>query len=145
MSSDPARRWNRYDALALSAWTVAVVLVFRDAALLRGALFYFDITDLNYPYRAFLFRELAAGRFSRWMPDLDCGLPLFCESQAGYFHPLKYALYPWMSTWKAFNLGQPLGRQPVGAGQPDQGKRALRRRLHPEVQVGTGPVRRAGL
>lgn len=96
--------WGRADALAIAAWTAAIVVIFRDAALMRGALFYFDITEINYPYRAFLFRELAAGRFSRWLPDLYCGMPLYSESQAGYLHPLKYFLYPWMTTWKAFNL-----------------------------------------
>ncbi|MDB5351605.1 MAG: Bacterial rane protein YfhO [Planctomycetota bacterium] len=113
-SSDPAAKifpwtpdrtpWSRADGAAILAWTVAIVIVFRDAALFRGALFYFDITELNYPYRAFLFRELAAGRFSRWLPNLYCGMPLFSESQAGYLHPWKYLFYPWMETWKAFNL-----------------------------------------
>ncbi len=71
---------------------------------LRGALFYFDITEINYPYRAFFAEELQAGRFSRWCPALYCGLPLFSESQAGYLHPFKYLFYPWMETWKAFNF-----------------------------------------
>ena len=108
--------WGRADALAIAAWTIAVVLVFREAATLRGALFYFDVTELNYPYRAFLFRELAAGRFSRWLPDLYCGMPLFSESQAGYFHPIKYLLYPWMAAWKAFNLDTVLSIWLTGIG-----------------------------
>ena len=37
-------------------------------------------------------------------PTSTAGWPLFSESQAGYFHPFKYLLYPWMATWKAFNL-----------------------------------------
>ena len=101
----PERRpWGWADALALAAWTGAVVLIFRDAVLLRGALFYFDVTEINYAYRDFLARELRAGRFSRWFPGLYCGMPLYSESQAGYLHPLKYLLYPWLPTWQAFNL-----------------------------------------
>src|SRR5690349_8443645 len=97
-------RWGRADLLALVAWTPAVAVVFRDAGLFGRALFYFDITELNYPYRAYLAREASAGRLSFWLPHLYCGMPLFSESQAGYFHPLKWSLYPWMATWRAFNL-----------------------------------------
>src|SRR5947208_14062336 len=90
--------WSRLDLLAVAAWSAAIAVVFRDAVIFRGAMFYFDITELNYPYRAFLFRELGAGRLSFWLPNLYCGLPLFSESQAGYFHPLKHLLYPWLPT-----------------------------------------------
>ena len=61
---------------------------------MRGALFYFDVTEINFPYRDFFADELKAGRFSRWCPGLYCGMPLYSESQAGYLHPLKYAALP---------------------------------------------------
>lgn len=96
--------WGRADLLALLFWTVAIVAIFRDAVLFGKAFFYFDITEINFPYRDFLAREIRAGRFSRWHPGLYCGLPLFSESQAGYFHPIKYLFLPWMETWRAFNL-----------------------------------------
>jgi hypothetical protein len=108
--------WGLGDLVAVLAWTAAVLAVFWDAATLRGALFYFDVSEINYPYRDFLARELWAGRFSRWMPGLYCGLPLYSESQAGYFHPLKYLLYPWMATWKAFNLDTVLSVWLTGLG-----------------------------
>src|SRR5262249_13615832 len=38
------------------------------------------------------------------------------ESQAGYLHPLKYLLYPWMETWKAFNLDTVLSIWLTGLG-----------------------------
>ena len=79
-------------------WTAAIAAFFWKAVSLQEALFYFDITEINYPYRDFFARELRAGRFSRWHPGLYCGLPLYSESQAGYLHPLKYLLYPWMAT-----------------------------------------------
>lgn len=113
----PGRRpWGRADAWALAAWTAAVAWLFWDAVSLRGALFYFDITEINFPYRDFFARELKAGRFSRWFPGLYCGLPLYSESQAGYLHPLKYALYPWLDTWKAFNLDTVLSVWLTGLG-----------------------------
>ncbi len=101
----PERRpWGPGDALALATWTAAIVAFFWDAVSLNRALFYFDITEINLPYRDFLANEIRAGRFSRWHPGLYNGLPLFAESQAGYFHPLKFALYPWLATWRAVNL-----------------------------------------
>jgi hypothetical protein len=108
--------WGRGDLVALSVWTAAVVLIFWHAVTLQRALFYFDITEINYPYRAFFADELRAGRFSRWCPGLYCGMPLFSESQAGYFHPLKYLLYPWLATWQAFNLDTVLSVWLAGVG-----------------------------
>ena len=96
--------WGWADLAALAVWTAAILLFFRDVVFLRGALFYFDITEINYAYRDFLAHEMKLGRFSRWFPGVYCGLPLFSESQAGYLHPLKFVFYPWMATWKALNL-----------------------------------------
>ncbi len=110
----PRRGWA--DLLALGVWTAAVVLIFRDVVTFRGALYYFDITEINYPYRDFFARELRAGRFSRWMPGLYCGFPLYAESQAGYLHPFKYVFYPFMETWKALNLDTVLSVWLAGAG-----------------------------
>ncbi len=98
------RPWGWGNALALLTWTLAIAVFFWKAVSLREALFFFDISEINYPYRDFLAGELRSGRFARWHPGLYCGLPLYSESQAGYFHPLKYLLYPWMAAWKAFNL-----------------------------------------
>lgn len=95
-------RWGRADLLALAAWTAAVALFFWKALTCQGAFFYFDITEINLPYRDFFARELQQGRFSRWIPGLFCGHPLYSESQAGYLHPFKYLFYPWMEPWKAF-------------------------------------------
>ena len=109
------RPLSRADLLALFVWTAAVAVFFWDAVTLQKALFYFDITEINYPYRAFLADEIRSGRFSRWMPGLYCGMPLYSESQAGYWHPLKYLLYPFLTTWKAFNLDSILSVWLAGA------------------------------
>ena len=96
--------WGRKDVLPVVVWLVSLIAFFWDAVSLRQALFYFDLTEINYPYREFLASEWRLGRFSRWMPGLYNGLPLFAESQAGYLHPLKFLLYPWLPTWQALNL-----------------------------------------
>jgi|GEM_PF-1131156 len=100
----PVLGWG--DAVALTVWTLAVLTGFFQAATLQESFFYFDVTELNYPYRSFLADEIAQGRWSRWHPGLYNGLPLFAESQAGYFHPFKPLLYGWsfLPTWAAFNL-----------------------------------------
>ena len=110
------RPWGRGDLIALAVWTLAIAAFFWDVVGLRRALFYFDITEINYPYRHFFAEELKAGRFSRWCPGLYCGLPLFSESQAGYLHPFKYLLYPWLATWQAFNLDTVLSVWLTGVG-----------------------------
>jgi hypothetical protein len=103
------------DAGALLAWTLAVAWAFLDAVLLRQALFYFDITEINFPYRDWLAGEYAAGRLSRWAPGLACGFPIFAESQAGFFHPLKL-LYLVLPSWQAFNLDVVISVWLVGVG-----------------------------
>jgi Bacterial membrane protein YfhO len=110
------RPWGRGDLVGLLVWTAAIIGFFWDAVSLRRALFYFDITEINYPYRAFFAEELRAGRFSMWCPRLACGLPLFSESQAGYLHPFKYLFYPWLETWQAFNLDTVLSIWLTGVG-----------------------------
>ena len=104
------------DLAALFYWTAAVAAFFWDAVSLRRALFYFDVSEINYPYRDFLAQELRLGRFSRWFPGLYCGMPLYSESQAGYLHPLKFLLYPWLATWQAFNLDTVLSVWLTGLG-----------------------------
>jgi hypothetical protein len=90
------------DLVAVLVWTAAIVAFFWEPVSLQKALFYFDITEINLPYRDFLAREIRLGRFSRWCPGLYNGMPLFSESQAGYLHPLKLVLYPWLKSWQAF-------------------------------------------
>jgi hypothetical protein len=119
--------WRWIDLVALAVWTSVVAWLFWDAARLHGALFYFDITEINFPYRSFFAEELRAGRFSRWCPTLYCGFPLYSESQAGYLHPFKYLLYPWMETWKAFNYDTILSIWLTGTGTYGW----LRRRVRP--------------
>ncbi len=97
-------RFGLEDLAALLFWTSAVIVYFWDVVTLNEALFYFDVTEINYPYRHYLAEQLRTGQFSRWMPGLYCGFPLFSESQAGYLHPLKYLFYPWLPTWQALNL-----------------------------------------
>ncbi|WP_165230363.1 YfhO family protein [Aquisphaera insulae] len=141
-AADPAETWFRKtawgwpDALALALWSATVAWLFWDAVRLHGALFYFDITEINYPYRAFFAEELRAGRFSRWCPWLYCGLPLYSESQAGYLHPLKYILYPWIETWKAFNLDTILSIWLTGAGTYGW----LRRHVGPAAALTGGAI-----
>jgi hypothetical protein len=134
--------WCRWDLVALAVWTAAVAAFFWDSLALRRALFYFDITEINYPYRAFFAEELRAGRFSRWCPGLYCGLPLYSESQAGYLHPLKYVLYPWMQTWQAFNLDTVLSIWLTGVATYGW----LRRHVGPAAALtGAGGLRRERL
>src|SRR5437660_7503643 len=49
---------TRNDLVALLVWTAAIAGFFWDFVSLRRALFYFDITEINYPYRAFLAEEI---------------------------------------------------------------------------------------
>ena len=108
-------RWGWGDLAALVIWTAAVAWLFRQAVILRGR------SSILISPRSIILIGLSsltscAGRFSRWCPWLYCGMPLYSESQAGYLHPLKYLLYPWMETWKAFNFDTVLSIWLTGLG-----------------------------
>lgn len=112
----PERRpWGWADGLALAVWTAALAAFFWDLVSFQRVLFYFDVSEINYPYRKFFADELKAGRFARWCPGLYCGHPLYSESQVGYLHPLKL-LYPWLEAWQAFSLDTVLSVWLTGLG-----------------------------
>jgi hypothetical protein len=103
-SSNASKAGTVRDLIALSLLAIAIFVYFAPLLLAKSALFYFDVTEINYAYRHYFAENLKAGRFSFWCHQLYNGLPLFAESQAGYFHPLKFMFYPWMSTWAALGF-----------------------------------------
>ncbi|MBI3465960.1 MAG: hypothetical protein HY000_23335 [Planctomycetes bacterium] len=120
------------DAAALGVWTAAIVLFFWPVLSGRRVFFYFDVTELNYPYRAFFGNALREGRFPPlWCPHLYCGFPLFAESQTGYLYPLKYLLYPWMPPWLAFGYDTVLSIWLAGVAMYAY----LRRRVRPAAAL----------
>ena len=103
--------------MALLAWTAAIAAFFRDVVGAAPAPCSTSTSPRSTtPTAPSSPASCAAGRFSRWCPDLYCGLPLYSESQAGYLHPLKYLLYPWLPTWQALNLDTVLSVWLAGLG-----------------------------
>ncbi|MFM7317482.1 MAG: YfhO family protein [bacterium] len=103
MTSPPPRK-TLHDIIALALYLAALVVYFWPLLLARAALFYFDVTELNYAYRHFYAQNLKAGHIYFWCKYLYNGFPLYSESQAGYWHPLKFVFYPFFSTWAAFGF-----------------------------------------
>ena len=99
---EKSKTWGRSDLFALALFTTALLIYFWPLVLAKAALFYFDVTELNYAYRHYFAENLKQGRLAFWCPNLYNGFPLYGESQAGYWHPLKYLFYPFLSTWAAF-------------------------------------------
>ena len=110
------RPWGRADAVAILVWTLAIVAFSGTPSACAGPSFTSTSPRSTIPIAPSSPRSSRPGRFSRWCPGLYCGLPLFSESQAGYLHPFKYLLYPWMETWKAFNLDTVLSIWLTGLG-----------------------------
>ncbi|MBI1323557.1 YfhO family protein [bacterium] len=113
---DPEMTGRKWDILALGIFGVAHFAYFSPLILAKGALFYFDVTEINYAYRHYFAESLKSGRLAFWCHRLYNGLPLFAESQAGYFHPLKYIFYPWMSTWAALGYDMAASLALTGLG-----------------------------
>ncbi len=99
-----ARPWGWGDLGPILVWLVGLIAFFWDAVSLRRALFYFDITEINYPYRDFL-AERVAGRA---VLAVDAGavqrLAAVCREPGGLPAPAQVLLYPWLPTWQALNL-----------------------------------------
>ena len=56
-----------------------------------------DFTDLHYPCRVFLARELAAGRFPLWNPYVSAGHSSLGDIQFDIFYPITYVFSRWSS------------------------------------------------
>ncbi|MEI6399860.1 MAG: hypothetical protein WCO71_13915, partial [Pseudomonadota bacterium] len=88
-----------WDIVSMGLFLAAMSVYFWPLITGRSALFYFDVTELNYAYRHYFAENLKAGRIAFWCQNLYNGFPLYSESQAGYWHPVKYLFYPFLSTW----------------------------------------------
>ena len=143
------RPWGWPDAVAIVIWTLAIVAFFWDAVSLRGALFLLrhHRDQLSLPR---VFCRGAQGRpvFAMVPGALLRACRSISESQAGYLHPFKYLFYPWMETWKAFNLDTVLSIWLSGAGKLSLAAAARRancgpfRRGHLRAErVHVGPLR----
>lgn len=120
-------RKSFHDLIALALYLAAIVVYFWPVLLARAALFYFDVTELNYAYRHFYAENLKSGHIVFWCKYLYNGFPLYSESQAGYWHPLKYLFYPFFSTWVAFGFDMVASLALAGLGTYAW----LRRHSHP--------------
>jgi len=92
------RKDSAWSALVLLAWVPLWPLLTQRAVVLQHDLFLSDLLHSHLPYRAFVGRELAAGRFPLWMPDVYSGVPFLAQVEAG---PL------WLPTWILHGLFEP--------------------------------------
>ena len=116
-----------WDIVSMGLFLAAMSVYFWPLITGRSALFYFDVTELNYAYRHYFAENLKAGRIAFWCQNLYNGFPLYSESQAGYWHPLKYLFYPFLSTWYAFSWDMIASLALAGLGTYAW----LRRHAHP--------------
>ena len=83
---------------------LAIAVVYGPELTFRKAFFYFDISSLNLPARAWGFRQIREGYFPQWCPHWGTGFPFVAESQSGICYPPNYLFYPWLRCWKAYAL-----------------------------------------
>ena len=87
-------RWGWPDALALAAWTGALVAFFWDAVGLKKAMFYFDLTEINYPYRDFLAAEMKVGAVLSVAPGDLRRVPALRREPGGVLAPAQVRPVP---------------------------------------------------
>ncbi|MFM1802441.1 MAG: hypothetical protein RJA81_1793, partial [Planctomycetota bacterium] len=101
-NAQPHRRWH--DITAISLLFLCLIIYFWPLIIAKSALFYFDVTELNYAYRHYFAENLKKGVIAFWCDQLYNGFPIYSESQTGFWHPLKFLFYPFFSTWCAFGF-----------------------------------------
>jgi len=95
---------SRASIVAAAALLALLVgLFFVDAATFRGAFFYFDVSEINYPFRHWLGHELRQDRLPLWTPHILAGFPLLAEGQAGPLYPPSWLLFSALPSWVAMN------------------------------------------
>ena len=95
---------SRVSIVAAAALLALLVgLFFVDAATGQGAFFYFDVSEINYPFRHWVGQELHQGRLPLWTPHILAGFPLLAEGQAGPLYPPNWLLFAALPSWLAMN------------------------------------------
>ncbi|MDY7040236.1 MAG: YfhO family protein [Chloroflexota bacterium] len=89
--NDKALKWNKRDALALAVlitlWALFSWRFLTPNEADRVAFPEGDFSHHYYVYRAFAYRELAAGRFPLWMDCVFAGYPFQADPQSALFYP----------------------------------------------------------
>lgn len=103
---------GRRIALAIAALAAALgaCVVFFGPGIVSGDRILFSTEILRsdawhhgLPLKAFLSRELSAGRLPFWCPDLGTGMSLLGEGQAGLLYPLHWPLFAGLPLTLAWN------------------------------------------
>ena len=88
-------------SICLAAIILAIVVCafFFEVATLRGTFFYFDITEINYPFRFYLGQQLKHGCIPLWTPHILAGFPFLAEGQAGPLYPPNLVIFSLLPAW----------------------------------------------
>jgi len=100
----------------LLAWIPLWPLLTQRKVVLQHDLFLSDLLHSHLPYRAFLGRELASGRFPLWMPDVYSGVPFLAQIEAAPLWIPSWVLHGLFSPHVAFNLSVALTVLLAGIG-----------------------------
>ncbi len=103
-------------ACVLLAWVPLWPLLTQRKVVLQHDLFLSDLLHSHLPYRAFLGRELAAGGFPLWMPDVYSGVPFLAQIEAAPLWLPSWVLHGLFEPFVAFNLSVALTVALAGLG-----------------------------
>jgi hypothetical protein len=78
-----------FDRLAPLALAAIVALVWWPELVGQRVFFFFDISTMNLPARAWADRQFAAGSLPEWCPHWGTGFPFIAESQTGVYSPVS--------------------------------------------------------
>jgi hypothetical protein len=97
-------RPGRADFFACLLLGVLVGACYASELLGRRSFFFFDVSSLNLPARAWAFRQIEAGYFPEWCTHWYAGFPFVAESQSGVYYPPNYVFFLFLPSWYGTTL-----------------------------------------
>jgi len=92
------------DLLALGLLISFVIIFLWKIITMDWIFFQGDIMFIFYPIKLFYSEALKDGNFPLWLPEIQCGFPIFAVGNQGFLYPLNLILFFFFPTYIAFNL-----------------------------------------
>lgn len=91
-------------ALAVAVLLPVLPLLTGSGLLVQHDIWISDLLHSQLPYKAFLGRQLAAGHFPLWMPDVFSGVPFLAQIEAGGLFLPHWPLFALFDPYRALGL-----------------------------------------
>lgn len=89
--------------LFITIFSAAVLVIFADILFLRQTFIWSDYMQQFFPWSKLYSESIKTGHLALWIKEVQCGFPLFAESQIGQLYPLNLLFFFLLPFKMAYN------------------------------------------